>query len=77
MFITAEIWEFLTGGRARWLFGVIYCAVTFFGTQATIDIIWNTNDLVNGSLLLMNLYAIAWFMPLIKRELLKYMLKNK
>ncbi|OGB96835.1 hypothetical protein A3F06_00480 [candidate division TM6 bacterium RIFCSPHIGHO2_12_FULL_36_22] len=77
VFITAEIWEFLTGGRARWLFGVIYCAVTFFGTQATIDIIWNTNDLVNGSLLLMNLYAIAWFMPLIKRELLKYMLKNK
>ncbi|HJM68503.1 MAG TPA: amino acid carrier protein [Candidatus Babeliales bacterium] len=77
IFITAEIWDFLTGGRARWLFAFIYCAVTFFGTMATIDIIWNMNDLVNGSLLLMNLYAIAWFMPLIRRELLKYMLKNK
>jgi alanine or glycine:cation symporter, AGCS family len=77
VFITAEIWEFLTGGRAMWLLGIIYCAITFFGTLATIEIIWNTNDLVNGTLLLMNLYAIAWFMPMIRRELLKYMIKSK
>jgi AGCS family alanine or glycine:cation symporter len=72
-FVTAELWSFLTGGRWKLFLSIVYALVAFFGTMATVSIIWNINDLVNGTMLLINLYAIVYFMPLISRELKAYM----
>jgi len=70
--VARESWKFLTNGRWIWLFNIIYCLVTFGGTLAKVDMIWNMNDVVNGLLLLINLYAIIWLMPAIRRGVVHF-----
>jgi alanine or glycine:cation symporter, AGCS family len=70
--VAKESWSFLTGGRWLWLFSIVYCVVAFFGTLAKVDLIWSVNDIVNGLMLLINLYAIAWMMPTIRKGVLEY-----
>jgi AGCS family alanine or glycine:cation symporter len=72
LFIGKTAWLFLTNNRWGNVFYVIFCAVAFAGTLAKVDLIWNTNDLVNGSLILLNLYAIVSFVPLLYAALKKY-----
>ena len=75
-FIVHECWMFLTGGRFGKMAYLIYALVTFFGTLAKVDLIWNTNDIVNGLMLLINLYGMMWFLPIIKEALAKYLNKR-
>ena len=75
-FVTHECWVFLTRGRWGNMSYVIYGAVTFFGTLAKVDLIWNTNDIVNGLLLLINLYGIVWLLPVIRKSVVKYVDKR-
>lgn len=70
--VAKESWSFLTGGRGLWLFSIIYCLVTFGGTLAKVDLIWSVNDVVNGLMLIINLYAIVWLMPTIRKAVLEY-----
>jgi len=71
-FIVHECWNFLTGGRFGKVAYLIYIAVTFLGTLAKVDLIWNTNDIVNGLMLLINLYGMVWFLPVIRESVKKY-----
>lgn len=71
-FIVHECWNFLTGGRFGKMAYLIYILVTFFGTLAKVDLIWNTNDIVNGLMLLINLYGMVWFLPVIREAINKY-----
>lgn len=75
-FVAHECWVFLTRGRWGKMAYVIYGAVTFFGTLAKVDLIWNTNDIVNGLLLLINLYGIVWLLPVIRKSVVKYVDKR-
>lgn len=70
--VTRESWLFLTKNRYLWLFNILYCLITFGGTLAKVDLIWCMNDIVNGLLLAMNLFAIIWLLPVIRRGLKEY-----
>jgi len=76
-FITRECWVFLTRGRFEKVAFLIYVAVTFLGTLAKVDLIWNTNDIVNGLMLLINLYGIVWFLPMMRRVVVKYIVDKR
>lgn len=71
-FIVHECWVFLSGGRFNKMAYLLYAAITFLGTLAKVDLIWNTNDIVNGLMLLINLYGMVWFLPVIRESLNKY-----
>lgn len=75
-FIVHECWVFLTRGRFNKMAYLIYAAVTFGGTLAKVDLIWNTNDIVNGLMLLINLYGMVWFLPVIKESLTEFKKKR-
>lgn len=75
--ISRECWEFLTNKRFIPIFNVLYCAIAFFGTLAKIDLIWSLNDIVNGVMLLINLYAIVYFLPKIRRAFIDYQTNEK
>lgn len=76
-FITRECWVFLTRGRFEKVAFLIYIVVTFFGTLAKVDLIWNTNDIINGLMLLINLYGIVWFLPVMRKTVNKYIVDKR
>lgn len=71
-YITRSCWLFLTSGRYVGLFNMFYCLFTFLGPIAKVDIVWNSADLINAGLLAMNLYAILWLLPLVKKGVHAY-----
>ena len=72
LFIGKTGYFFLTNGRGEKWFYLIFCAIAFIGTQTKVDMIWNVNDLVNGFLLLVNLYAIVMYTPLLHKAIKNY-----
>jgi alanine or glycine:cation symporter, AGCS family len=72
LFIGKTGYFFLTNGRGEKWFYLIFCAIAFIGTQTKVDMIWNVNDLVNGVLLLVNLYAIVMYTPILHKAIKNY-----
>jgi len=72
LFIGKTAWLFLTNNRWPSAFYVIFCCVAFIGTLTKVTLIWNINDLVNGALILVNLYAIVAFVPLLRSAIISY-----
>lgn len=71
-YITRACWLFLTGGRYEVIYTVLFCAMTYFGSVAKVDLIWNSTDLINSGLLAINLFGILWLLPNIRRGLALY-----
>lgn len=76
-YISRACWIFLTGGKFMNVFTVIFCAVTFLGAIAKVDVVWNSTDLVNAGLLASNLWGILWLMPLIRKGIADYRRQEK
>ncbi|MGE0207481.1 MAG: alanine/glycine:cation symporter family protein, partial [Candidatus Babeliales bacterium] len=68
-YIARSCWLFLTNGRFEYVFKLLFCAVVFLGSLATVEVVWSATDLVNGGLLIVNLFGIAYFLPLIRSAL--------
>lgn len=71
-FITRETWLFLTKGRFAAVFYVAYCLITPWGALASVDLIWNATNIINGVMLLINLYAIVYLLPYIRANVISY-----
>lgn len=76
-FITRRIWLFLTKGRWPLFVAVFYCAAAFLGGIAPVDLIWNPLDIINGALFTINMLAILYFLPFIRRSISKYIKKDE
>jgi alanine or glycine:cation symporter, AGCS family len=76
LFIGRTGWLFLTNNRYKNLFYVVFCAVAFLGTIAPVHMIWHVNDLVNGALFLLNMYAIVAYFPLLYRTMMEQKRNN-
>jgi AGCS family alanine or glycine:cation symporter len=72
-YVARETWIFLTKGSYMWLFAALYCLVAFGGCVADVDLVWKAVDLFTFILLAINLYGIMYLLPLIRRELIKFM----
>lgn len=68
-YITRACWLFLTNGRYEVVFTILYplssCAGALIGVQA----VWGTIEIINGAMLVINLLAIVYLIPLIVRGL--------
>jgi AGCS family alanine or glycine:cation symporter len=66
-YIARVCWLFLT--KDRWLnvYNLLFCAITFLGAIAKVDLIWNSIDLAVAGLLVINLFACLWLLPVIKK----------
>ncbi len=70
-YISRVCWLFLTNGRYERIFDVLFCLVTFLGAIANLEVVWNSIELVNAGLLIVNLFGIAWFLPTIRSIMMK------
>lgn len=71
-YITRACWLFLTNGKFGGLYTAVFCAMTFVGAVAEIEIVWNSTDLINAFLLGINLFGILWLLPHIRKGLAEY-----
>jgi len=72
IYIAKECWLFLTNRRFGWMFDVIFCFFAFAGALVKVDIVWESVDIGMAGMLLINLFAIAYFLPLMKRKVKEY-----
>jgi AGCS family alanine or glycine:cation symporter len=75
-YITRAAWLFLTGGKYAWAINLIYCCVAFVGTLSKVDAVWYACDIVQSVLLIINLFAIVYLIPLIRKGLAAYRTNN-
>jgi len=76
VYVSKECWLFLTKKRFGNIFNFIFCAVAFAGALAKVDLIWDTGDIINASMLAVNLFGIIYLLPLIRTKLSEYMKKS-
>lgn len=65
-------WNFITGGKAGFVFPILYAAAAFFGTYMQVSLVWQLADIVNAGLLVVNLLGIVWFIATIRKGLTDY-----
>lgn len=75
-YITREAWLLLTGGRYVFVFIVLYSLVSFGGVLVRVDAVWAISDLIMAGMLFINLFAILYFLPLMKKELTAFLGKK-
>ena len=68
-YIAREAWIAIMGEHNKAWFTVVYCIVAFLGALVAVEVIWNLVDLVMAAMLIINLYAIAYLIPVIRNYL--------
>lgn len=76
-FLGREAWKFLTGGRWLALYSLFYGLFAVGGTLAKVGIVWEFADFINAGLMAINLFAILWLLPEIKRGVQAYERRGK
>lgn len=68
-YITREAWFSVIGKSSFSLkiFPIVFCAVVFIGALAKVDFVFGFADIINGGMLLINLFGILYLLPLIKK----------
>lgn len=70
-YIARVCWFFLTKGRFELLYRILFCIVTFLGSIAQVEVVWNSMDVINGVLLIINLIGILWLLPLMRKKFIE------
>lgn len=58
VYIGRECWSYLFNGRFLWFYSALYIFLAFFGSIAKVQLVWDSIDIVNAGLVIINLYAI-------------------
>lgn len=66
-YITREAWLFVTGGAYEKASLVMYPLATAWGALVSVKAIWHLSSVINGALLIINLFGILWLMPTIAK----------
>lgn len=71
-YIGRECWRFLTGSRWLTLYTTLYCFMALYGALAQVGVVWDAIDMANAGMMAINLFAILWLLPEIRRGLQAY-----
>lgn len=77
VYVTREAWLSVTNGRFLLLFYCMFCCVSFVGAIVEPNTIFDLGEIVNGGMLLINLFGIVCLLPLIRTGLAAFRLKQK
>jgi AGCS family alanine or glycine:cation symporter len=67
-YLSRACWLYLSNGRFESVFKFIYCAATFAGALAAVEVVWNLTDIANAGMLIANLFGILWLLPTIRKD---------
>jgi AGCS family alanine or glycine:cation symporter len=68
-YISRVTWLFLTNGKYALGSSLLYCAFTVFGSLINVNHVWHLAGIVNGLLLMINLFGVAYLLPVICKNL--------
>lgn len=71
-YITREAWLSVTKGRWAFLFPPLFCAVVFAGALISVDFVFYFADVINGGMLFINLFGIAYLLPVIIKSVKQF-----
>lgn len=71
-YIARNCWLFLTKGNYLVVGNLIFCSLTFLGALVKVDLVWNLADIISACLLMINIFAIVWLLPYLKKGLAAY-----
>lgn len=72
-YVGKQCFSYLTNGKHIWVYSVIYSVIAFFSSIIKVQLIWDSVDLVNAGLIIINLYGILFLLPKIKLAVKEYM----
>lgn len=76
-YIAREAWLFVTGGKFAGVFSLLYPLVSFCGALVSVDALFFSVDVVNGAMLIINLFGLVCLLPMVAKGVQSYMQKNK
>lgn len=71
-YIAKEAWLSVTGNRFGRVYDVIYCLVALVGTLVDPSVVFGLGDIINGSMLFINLFGIVCLLPVIRSYLVQH-----
>jgi AGCS family alanine or glycine:cation symporter len=71
-YITRAAWLAVTNGKYLMVFTVSYALATFLGAIMPVQMLWDAIDVVNATMLIINLAGIAYLLPVIVKGLRAY-----
>jgi AGCS family alanine or glycine:cation symporter len=72
VYITREVWMFLTGGRWPAVFSIIYCLFAVGGALLDVKLVWDAISIPMGLMLIINLCGILYLIPVIRRAVIDF-----
>ena len=66
-YIGRECWSYLTNGKGMAWFTALFCLMAIFGTLAKVRLVSDVLDIVNGCIILINLYGLLWLIPQLRK----------
>jgi AGCS family alanine or glycine:cation symporter len=70
-------WDFITQKRFAFLFSLVYAAWAYIGCITDVKVVWALSDIINAGMFFINLLAVIWFLPEVKRGLQLYLKSEK
>lgn len=71
-YIVRAAWLYVTNGKGVHIFTACYALCSFLGAIMDVAIVWDIATIINSFMLIINLCAITYFLPLIAREMKGY-----
>ncbi len=76
-FLGYKIWNFLFGKKTMLIYYSLLILLAFFGSIASVGLIWKSLDLLVGCLIIINLFGMLWNIRFLHSEFKKDQLKLK
>lgn len=76
-YIGKMCWDFITQKRFAFLFSLVYAAWAYIGCVVDVRVVWALSDIINAGMFFINLLALVWFLPEVKRGLHLYLKSEK
>ena len=73
--VALEMWKFITHGKFIKLFYMIYALISFFGVLVSVGLVWDSIDIIMAAMLILNLYALIYFMLPVRKDVFKILNK--
>jgi AGCS family alanine or glycine:cation symporter len=70
-YITRAAWFYFTDGKYPFVIIAIYCIATGLGAITSVDKVWGIAGMINGLLLLINLFGVIYLLPVVMKHLKK------
>lgn len=75
--VSLEMWKFITGGKYINIFYILYAILSFAGVLMDVSFVWDSIDLIMASMIIINFYALIYFMRKVRIQVNNRILNNE